>query len=211
MYENTIPHIEKDMGAMPFRNKQPNGQRFMTGLQFNNRNSTKFAKAPFFKIYSKTLDLRENSNLFASSYLESIPKDLYRLEFTLKNKRHLATFDIGNTFKDLLSLSQEQIEEMYQRTLRAVLNERTIEIEAPKEGTATPNELFVLGCIMLPLKMGMQWGVIRTSILSTLKGANKYKKGQLLDKVFEEQISTSKEGKKYIEFDKALNEIGYTF
>jgi hypothetical protein len=179
------------------------------GLQFNKRNTTSFAKAPFLKIYSKTLDLKGKSNIFAMAYLDEIPEDLWRIEFTIKNKKHLATFEIGNTFCELGKLSQDEIEQMYQTTLRAVLEKR---IRLPMhQDTIPPQHIILVNGLIWLLDEGHQWGIIKTNLLGSLTSANRTKKGQLLQQLFDSYISPIKGYSKHLEVDSLLNQIGYTF
>jgi hypothetical protein len=130
------------------------GTNYVTGIQFNER-KTATQQAPFFKIYSKTNDLQTISSVFAQACLKGeIPKNLYRNEFTIKDKKHLARYGIGNTFKDLIELSQDQIIAMYDNVQRACLEGNytaSLDIEKKK---ISPSDLLVLGLLLIPLKRG---------------------------------------------------------
>jgi len=61
------------------------------------------------------------------------------------------------------------------------------------------------------LDEGHQWGIIKTNLLGSLTSANRTKKGQLLQQLFDSYISPIKGYSKHLEVDSLLNQIGYTF
>lgn len=69
-------------------------------------------KAPYIKIYSKELDFKNKSYSFAERYnLKSKAVDLYRFEFTIKNREHKISLGLNKTktFGELLDLSLQDI------------------------------------------------------------------------------------------------------
>ena len=204
MQSHATPAKDYDKGSKLF------WQKDNKGLQFNKRNSTKFDSAPFLKIYSKTLDLKGKSNIFALNYLDTIPQDLWRIEYTIKNKKHLATFDIGNTFSDLLSLSQEQMGAMCDKSLKAVLEQRTRDVvKYPNE--IAPKYIILVNSLIWHLDNGNQWGVIKSNLLGSLKGTNRSKKNTQLDELYKAYIRPIEGYNKHLAIDSILNQIGYTF
>ena len=67
-------------------------------------------KNPYLKIYHKTIELDNNSIEFKKEYLIDLDiSNIVRVEFTLKDKKHLKKYDIkSQKFIDLLKLSQEK-------------------------------------------------------------------------------------------------------
>lgn len=64
-------------------------------------------KAPYIKIYSKELDFKNKSNSFAKHFnLKDKALDLYRFEFTIKNRDHKISLGLNKTktFGELLEL-----------------------------------------------------------------------------------------------------------
>jgi len=204
MQQNATPSSDYDKGAKLFWKKDNKG------LQFNKRNSTKFDSAPFLKVYSKTLDLKGKSNIFALAYLDTIPSDLWRMEYTIKNKKHLSRFDIGNTLSDLLSLSQEQMNAISDKSLKAVLEQRTRDIV--KLNSEIPGKDIVLvNSLIWHLDNGNQWYIIKTNLLGSLKGQKRSRKSKGLDELYSAYIKPIKGYNKHLAIDSILNQIGYTF
>jgi len=204
MQSHATPAKDYDKGSKLF------WQKGNKGLQFNKRNSTKFDTAPFLKIYSKTLDLKGKSNIFALNYLDAIPQDLWRIEYTIKNKKHLATFDIGNTLSDLLSLSQAQMKGMCDKSLKAVLEQRTRDaVKYPNE--IAPKYIILVNSLIWHLDNGNQWSIIKSNLLGSLEGTNRSKKSTQLDELYKAYIRPIEGYNKHLAIDSILNQIGYTF
>ena len=197
-----------------FKNKIQ-GTNYVTGIMFNER-KTATQKAPFFKIYSKTNNLQDTgkkgSNIFAMACLNGdIPQNLYRNEFTIKDKKHLARYGIGNTLKDLLQLSQEQIEAMYTSIQKACLEGNYgLDLDIEKKNIS-PSDLLVLGLLLIPLKRSDTYTPIKREVLKLFNKENKYKKGLILDRVFYKHIAVKGKGKKWRLLDEALNLTGGNF
>ena len=204
MYKNASPSSDYDKGAKLF------WQKDNKGLQFNKRESTKHTTAPFLKIYSKTSDLLSKSNIFARAYLENIPPNLWRLEYTIKNKKHLERFDIGNTFVDLLSLSQDKMQEVNDSSLKAILEKRTRDVLRDVSEIPPRDLLLVNGLIWL-LDSGNQWTVIKSNLIGSLKGANKSRKLKYLDGLYLDYIKPIEGYSKHQNIDTIFNQIGYNF
>ena len=192
-------------------NGKKEGTNYFTGIQFNER-KTATQKAPFFKIYSKTNDLQTISSVFAQSCLEGeIPQNLYRNEFTIKDKKHLARYGISNTFEALIELSQEQIEAMYDSIQKLCLEGSyglDLDIEKKK---ISPSDLLVLGLLLIPLQRGEKYTPIKRQVLTLFNKENRYKKGLILDRVFYKHIAVKGKGKKWRVLDEALNLTGGNF
>jgi hypothetical protein len=208
MYDNAKPQIEVNKGALKFGlNKGYSGDNI--GLQFNRRETTSISTAPFMKIYNKTGDLITKSNIFALEHLEEIPNDLWRTEFTIKNKKHLAMYKMSNTLGGLLNTPQEAIQEAYNSTLRAVMNKRLR--EAVHSGLISPNDLLQVNSMIINLDCGYTWGILKENLLGTLQGSNRTKKSQRLEELFNAYIKPIKKYSNYQNLDNVLAEIGYTF
>jgi len=204
MYDNTTPSADFDKGAKLFWKKDNKG------LQFNKRETTKTLTAPFVKIYSKTLDLFSKSNIFALAYLDEIPENLWRLEYTIKNKRHLEHFNISNTFGDLLDLSQEQMEAISQTSLKAVL-EHLVKDLIKVSPDIPPKDLLMVNSLIWHLDNGETLTRIKLYLLGSLEGGNRSKKAQYLDDLYEGYIRPIEGYSKHENIDSILNQIGYTF
>ena len=204
MQTNSTPSADYDKGNKLF------WKRDNKGLQFNKRETTKIKTAPFFKIYSKTLDLLHKSNVFALAHFKEIPQDLWRMEFTIKNKKHLASFGHSNTLSDILSLSNEQIEEMGTSTLKAVLQER-VRDNSKDIDSIPPKDLILVNALILLLDNGFQWTIIKKNLLGSLTSGNRAKKNQQLDGLFNSYIRPIEHYSSALNVDSILNQIGYNF
>ena len=204
MQKNSTPSADYDKGNKLF------WKRDNKGLQFNKRETTKIKTAPFFKIYSKTLDLLHKSNIFALAHFKEIPQNLWRMEFTIKNKKHLASFGHGNTLSDILSLSSEQIEEMGTASLRAVLEQRVRE-NSKDIDSIPPKDLILVNALILLLDNGIQWTIIKKNLLGSLSGSNRSRKDKQMNSLFNSYIRPIEHYSSALNVDSVLNQIGYNF
>ena len=84
-------------------------------LQVNDRHSSSHIGRPFFKVYNKQMELEHNSPDFAKAHLSPDDyKNLYRFEFTVKNKRAFKqNYDLNIfTLQDALNLTQEELQQI---------------------------------------------------------------------------------------------------
>lgn len=203
MESSSKPHTEFDKGAKKFWRKDNKG------LQWNKRETTKVRTAPFLKIYSKTLDFKTKSNVFALSHFDTIPQDLWRFEFTIKNKDHLSSFGHGNTFDKLISLTAEQIDTMSIKSLKAVLNQNQRELK--QIDGIPPKDVYEVNGLVMLLDSGHQWHTIKQRMLTSLTGSNRSKKLKRMQELFEDYIRPMESYQKQVDVDDVLTQIGYTF
>jgi hypothetical protein len=205
MHQNTQASTDVDKGSLLFWRKDNKG------LQFNKRNTTKVRTAPFLKVYSKTLDLQYKSNIFALAHFDTIPQNLWRLEFTVKNKKHLASFDVGNTFNDILSLTPLEIDTMSKRSLKAVLQPRKVDPQTKDERSITPRDLKELNYILLLLDTGMQWHMLKEAVLRGIYGSSRSKGLKRLNELYDTHIRPIERFKAHHRINDLLKTIGYEF
>jgi hypothetical protein len=206
MLKNAKPCIDFDKGVKRFWEKENKG------IQFNKRQTTKYKTAPFVKIYSKTLDLKTKSNKFALEYLNEIPKDLWRMEYNIKNKKHLKLLfgmNQGNKLKDILELSQENLSQAMQTTLKAVLSKRVNEIIL--NDNIPPKDLILVNALIMHLDNGFTWEPLKRGLLGSLSGSNRTKKAVQLDTLFNSYIKPIERYSNQKNVDSVLAKIGYTF
>jgi hypothetical protein len=204
MQANSQPSADYDKGNKLF------WRRDNKGLQFNKRTTTKIKTAPFFKIYSKTLDLLGKSNIFALAHFGDIPRNMWRMEFTIKNKKHLASFGHGNTLSDILNLSEDQIEHMGETSLKAVLNKRVRESSINSD-TIPPRDLILVNALILLIDSGIGWTIIKKNLLGSLTSGNRAKKNHHLNTLFDSYIRPIEHYSSAVNVDSILNQIGYNF
>ena len=186
------------------------GRGITKDFNSTNEKRPKSKLLPFFKIYSKTLDLLYKSNIFALAHFKEIPQNLWRMEFTIKNKKHLASFGHGNTLSDILSLSSEQIEEMGTASLRAVLEQRVRE-NSKDIDSIPPKDLILVNALILLLDNGIQWTIIKKNLLGSLSGSNRSRKDKQMDGLFNSYIRPIESYSSALNVDSVLNQIGYNF
>jgi len=179
-------------------------------IQFNKRANTDFMTSPFLKIYAKSIELMSNSKEFVVNHLSSFPSDLWRIEYTLKNKKHLTAFNMPNTFEALASCSQSQYELAYQRIMRTVLNGR-IKSDRLKSNDVPPKDLIMLNAIIMCLDTGNTWSMVKKNLLGSLEASNRTKKSIYLDDLFDSYIKPIEAYSNYDRIDSVLEQIGYVF
>ena len=205
MHQNTQASTDFDKGSKLFWKKDNKG------LQFNKRNTTKVRTAPFLKVYSKTLDLQHKSNVFALAHFDTIPQNLWRLEFTVKNKKHLASFDVGNTLSDLLSLTPLEIDTMSKRSLKAVLQPRKLDPQVKDETTISNKDLKELNYLILLLDTGMPWHTLKEAVLRGLDRSARSRGLKRLNELYDTHIRPIERFKAHHRINDLLKTIGYEF
>ena len=88
-------------------------------IQFNERATPYYLSRPFFKIYSKDLELKHGSIEFREAFINwALTEGLYRSEFTIKNKKHFEQFGIEDrTLQNILSLTQDTLKSIQKQYL----------------------------------------------------------------------------------------------
>lgn len=112
-------HPEYGKGVTSFNQK--NNQ----GIQWNSRKTNSIKTAPYCKIYTKDRELNSNSREFTDLYLQEYDlSGVYRIESTLKNKKHLDEYGINdNTVQGILSISPDKVRGIILHTLKVNLNQ----------------------------------------------------------------------------------------
>lgn len=118
---NNLESLSKNKDQTKKTNRKNN-----KGIQFSKRETTQL-KYPFFKIYWKFYELVNNSKEFYENFLHTDAPDtmqkIYRIEYTVKNKKHFRKFGIDDTsLNNILNLSEELKEEMFEDTVKKHLD-----------------------------------------------------------------------------------------
>jgi hypothetical protein len=203
--QHAQPSSDYDKGSKLF------WQKDNKGLQFNKRNTTKIHSAPFVKVYSKTLDFLNKSNIFCSSFFAEVPKDLWRIEFTIKNKKHLTMFGHGNTLEDLLNLSTDSIQAMSLKSLQAVLNRSTRPEVEHDPSVIPPRDIYEVNALIMLLDSGHEWHIIKETLLGSLTRSNRSKKLRRMEDLYLAYIRPIERYSNHGSVDSILQQIGYTF
>lgn len=148
--EHLKPTKQLNKGCYEFKSKDN------VGLQFGTRDKSSYT-APYIKIYHKYLELTTKSILFTEKYLNNaidIPSDLFRVEYTLRDKKHYKGYDIGSKLIDMLNLSSGKKENIASHMFSFQFNEGiyakskprkkpSIKAEYEKLGITTPKHLYI--------------------------------------------------------------------
>ena len=137
------------------------------GIEWSNRR-TASPTNPFLKLYHKGLQCLKHKEMEAyyNEYLkggEDVITNRIRIEFTLKNKRHLKNWDIqSQKFIDLLKLSQDKKNEMLEGIVKHHLLPRVVEVKKPSTDLK-PNEMIMYKamCYMSELSLMRRDEIIR--------------------------------------------------
>jgi hypothetical protein len=179
-------------------------------IQFNRRQNTDVIRSPFLKIYAKSIQLMTDSKEFAVNYLSSFPSDLWRIEYTIKNKKHLNALSLPNTLEALASCSQTQYELAYQTSLRAVMNAR-LKKDKVLSDNISPKDIPMINAIIICLDTGCTWSMLKSNLLGSLEGSNRTKRATHLQDLFDSYIKPIEAYSNFERIDSVLEQIGYVF
>jgi len=166
------------------------------GFQFSDRETTSISKKPFWKLYHKELQLKNDakSKLFYGEYIfngkEDKATNRMRVEFTIKNAKHFELHEITDTsLNSILNLSQEKKREMLSKAVDISLGVREART---RTRTATPGikprEQVFVNVINFGLLQNLSYKSIERMLLEELKGANKTKHRKTLKNIYNEYI-----------------------
>lgn len=105
------PINSKNTGV--YVNKTKSGE--YTGHSFNERTSS----LPYLKFYQKNIESQKDLEYY-SKRSEPLPQSLWRSEFTVKNKKHLAKFKIHNSIRSIMAINQLQLDQIRQSTIQTL-------------------------------------------------------------------------------------------
>jgi hypothetical protein len=115
----------KKAGSTSHRDKS---SKVYTGHSFNDRKMTAYIKHPYMKVYDKTLDMLQNHNKFLQIHTGGyVPEKLWRQEFTLKGKSHMAMFGIDSTVEGILAADQLKLANAGRHVMQALFEQLRVE------------------------------------------------------------------------------------
>lgn len=127
-FKMTKPSNNRDVGCTTFKKKGN------VGISWSVRETSKYLTSPYLKIYHKGLELEHHSNDFyvqhlSSYYAYSDLKDIFRIETTIKNKKHLRELNkaigldmVDYNLYELLGLMQSKNEEIAKSIVQKAVN-----------------------------------------------------------------------------------------
>lgn len=190
----------KDDGCKPFTN----------GIEFSNRKTEKYLSNPFFKIYHKEIELKENSAAFTNRFLTGIDfKNKVRFEFTVKNKKHFRSFGIeNNKLITILSLSNEVKTNILHSVVKKHLSKRE-NIKPMKTTGLNPSHQIIYDYTNLLLNNGLTIDGAINYILTSFKGVTKHRKRKEIEFVYENYIQGTIAEKRSINLNSFFNSLGW--
>lgn len=202
MISNAKPS-KKITEGINYRNRKDN--QF---IQFSRRETAKISN-PYIKIYNKSRELNNRSTEFNHKYLNNYCNDnLYRVEFTLKNKKMYKAYGVqGNRLIDFLELPEDKKRKIATEILKKHTESRTN--KAPTEVQNT-TELLIYDNINLSLKTGR---TIETTIdnfvnqINSRATKNRYKK--IYKSVYEKYFQSDKRQVRNEEIEEIYKTIGF--
>jgi hypothetical protein len=196
-----------DTGFIPFYT----GKRW-TGLQFNKRTTTSFLTAPFMKIYNKHADSMDPKHFeFFKHHHIKVPYDLWRVEYTIKNKKHLRHIGMGNRLCDVLSTSQNVLNSGMEQITNALFNPRQRTCEALENLDISPRDKMMVNALATIADCGKSRDYAKKQILGGLTGSNRTKSTKYLDGLFDSYLRPIERFNAYEQTDKIFDVIGYRF
>jgi len=185
-------------------------QKLNKGIQFSERASTAFKTNPYLKVYSKYCDLKSKSKDFAQAHDIEVSEDYWRIEATVKNRKHWRTFEIEDTsLKSILGLSEDIKKEILNRAMRVHL----FPIKGQRRASEgiPPRDRMLYNAILFCIELGQSYTIIEGELLQGLSSDSKSKKRKKLNSIYEKYILSSEAGRKSEDLDLALEGMGYDF
>ena len=199
LYSMSIPYKKAKQGANIFREKTNKG------IEWSNRR-TATPTNPFLKLYHKGLQCVSSKDMLPFYYeflkpgevqgLEQI-EDRVRIEYTLKNKKHLKKYGIeSHRLKDILSISQEKKNDMLKGIISYHLEAREPQSIKPKEGLA-PMDMILYSTMsdMVENTIRSKEDIVKKHIEFIEEKGARYRAKKKLNMIFDTYISTRKKAK----------------
>ena len=185
-----------------------------TGIEWSHREATNYSKSPFLKVYSKEVDLKSPQRKeFRDKYMsEARIKDLTRVEYTIKNKKHFRSYGINQTdLNSILSLSQDKLQEMLQSTLNKHTNKPIrshITTDDDKINTRDQKMINVLN-LVIDYKIGVN--EFTTHYVEGLSAKERSRAKQQIDEVWVKYFSKLDHVKELNKVEDWLKIVGVVF
>jgi hypothetical protein len=186
-------------------------QKLNQGIQWNDRRTDKYMSQPYLKIYSKWCDLQSKSASFADYYGINVEQDYWRIETTVKNRKHWKRYKVTDTtLHNIVSLEQHTYEAIMTTALKAHLQPTTRTRATDNDGL-TPQDTITANTLNYLTQLGQTYGAIERTLLHGIQGANKSKHKTKLRALYEQHIVNTSEGRKMDKTHQVFEAIGYTF
>jgi hypothetical protein len=179
----TIPHKSTDKGVKSWN------QKTNQGIEWNKRETNAYMKAPYLKMYNKSLELKHKSTDFASYHLSGYDIDnVIRIEATLKNKKHMAQFGInGNTLMELVNTPQDKYHSFISHAIKTNLEGYQMKPNLNQEGFTTRQKI-LLSLIGYALQRDMGITEVYGMATPLLEGSTKRKVRAEINNLYEQTL-----------------------
>jgi hypothetical protein len=205
--KNYIHRGKMDTGVLVFKT----GKR-VTGLQFNKRTTTSFLTSPFMKIYNKHADAMDSKHyVFFKHHGIKVPYDLWRVEYTIKNKKHLRHVGMGNKLVEVLTTSQDVLDGGMEHITASLFNPRQRTCEQLESLDIPPRDKMMVNALATIADCGKSIHDAKQSILGNLEGYNRTKNSKYLNTLHESYLRPIERFNAYEQIDKILDVIAYRF
>lgn len=205
--KNYIHREKMDTGVLLFKT----GKR-VTGIQFNKRTTTSFLTSPFMKIYNKQADAMDSKHyVFFKHHGIKVPHDLWRVEYTIKNKKHLRYLGMGNKLMDILATSQDVLDGGMEQITSALFNPRQRICERLESLDIPPRDKMMVNALATIADCGKSIHDAKQSILGNLEGYNRTKNAKYLNILHESYLRPIERFNAYDKIDMVLDVIAYRF
>jgi len=183
------------------------------GIEFTKREKATPSN-PFLKLYDKSLELTNKSNEFKEKHLDSsnvvVDKNLIRIEFTLKNKKHFRKYKIDNTsLNALLKLKKKKKRKILKKIVEIHLEPR---VRKPYIiGNLSPTDSAIVTLANMLMEQGSSYEIIKMNVLSQIeKRSSKHSLKNRLDNLYATVIQGTKTDKITRKQDKFFNALGWS-
>lgn len=180
-----------------------------TGHSFNERKSATMGN-PYMKVYHKLTEANKEHREFFINHGVHIPHNLWRQEFTLKDKKHMKQIaGIDNSVFNVLTMTQQDMSNARLHCMNALFNPLKPKRETPN---MLPRDAVDLLFLTLLIEKGMTMNqILHEFRLLDIGAPNVTKYVQRLSELFARHIVDTEAGKKSMNQQAIFESLGVTF
>lgn len=183
------------------------------GIEWADRRTTSISKAPFIKIYSKHLDLTSQSKDFRQAFLQDKEiKNLTRVEFTIKNKKHFRLYKVEDTtLKSVVSISQPILNTMLKTTIAKHTQKAIKPIKAKTEGKRSATEQKLINLVQMAVESKIGISELRRYYTMNLNKKTAVRTEVQIDEIWKTYFSKLAITKEVVQVENWLKNVGIEF
>lgn len=176
------------------------------GIQFALRKTSKYINCPYLKFYEKIRELNSKSEEFYHNHLSglNLPKEILRVETTIKNKKHFKHFGQENTTLDSVTNNLDNIAILaFKKAFNAhlefsekALSSKNLLAKESKTNKLTLNERIIYNSIKKNMEIGFNFTDACMALIDDCSNSkfDKYHLKKKISKIFK-IVSVPKVGK----------------